>query len=227
MSIVSLAPKIVAGSSFAGFGLSLGRDVYKETKKNIGLIILFFLVLFLIIGQYSSSVWLFRNYRTLAGTIFKKFFALIAFMFFYIIITNILLIIEGTPEIINALETGLFDPVLVHLFSSLGTSSFLGISFLLQNLLILVGFFVGYFQRKKRRLAWEAEKHNIAFFISNGLELLDEKNVRDADGNRYRLKNMFANEIEFIAEGRRNKRGYIKYDKTGKYIDWSGMVSIA
>ena len=227
MSIVSLAPRIIAGSALAGFGLSLGRDVYKGTKKNIGMIILFFLVAFIVMGQYSSSVWLFRNYKTLAGSIFKKFFALIAFVFFYIAIASSLFVIEGVVNETNTLDSYSYDLILDHFVSSIGEGTLLGIFFLLQNLLVLIGFLVGFFQRKKRRLAWDAEKHNISFFISNGLESLDEKNIRDADGNRYRLKNMFANEIEFIAEGRRNKRAYIKYDRTGKYTNWSGLVSIA
>ena len=48
MSIDALAPRIVAGSALAGFGLSLGRDTYKQTKKNIdGLIIFLFIILVL------------------------------------------------------------------------------------------------------------------------------------------------------------------------------------
>ena len=233
MSIDALAPRIVAGSALAGFGLSLGRDTYKQTKKDIdGLIVALFIFLalaFFIYGLFLSSVWLFRNYQTQVGTIFKKFFALVVFVFIYIATVGTLLNIEPTAKVLltHAIETGLFAPVFGHLVSSLGTSSFLGITFLLQNLLVFAGCLTGYVQRKKRRLAWEAEAHNVSFFDENGLEQLDDNNLRDIEGNRFRLKNTFANEIEFIAEGRRNKRGYIKYDETGKYTEWSGLVSIA
>ena len=150
-------------------------------------------------------------------------------MFVYIATVGALLYIEPTTNVLvtHAIETGLFAPVFGHLVSSLEMSSFLGITFLLQNLLVLAGCLTGYFQSKKRRLAWEAEAHNVSFFDENGLEQLDDNNLRDIEGNRFRLKNMFANEIEFIAEGRRSKRAYIKYDETGKYTEWSGLVSIA
>ena len=88
MSIDSMAPRIVAGSALAGFGLSLGRDTYKQTKKDADVLILFLLIIlvlgFFIYGLFLSSVWIFRNYQTLVGTIFKKFFALVVFVFFYI-----------------------------------------------------------------------------------------------------------------------------------------------
>lgn len=226
-SIVSLAPRIVAGSSFAGFGFALGRDAYRGAKKNLGLLILFAIAAFLVMGLYSSSVWLSRNYKTIIESIFKKFFALIAFAFCYIIIAIILLAIENVPEIMRALEAGSFEPVLAHLFSSLGTDSFLGISFLIQNIMVFIGFLVGFSQRKKRRQAWQAIKHNAAFLNKHGLRELGENKLYDSDRNIYRLKNQFHDTMEFIAEGRRNKRGYIKYDRTGKYIDWSGMVSIS
>ena len=233
MSIDSMAPRIVAGSALAGFGLSLGRDTYKQTKKDADVLILFLLIIlvlgFFIYGLFLSSVWLFRNYQTLVGTIFKKFFALVVFVFFYIAPVVALLNLEPTTEglVTHAIETGRFAPIFGHLVSSLGTSSFLGITFLLQNLLVLAGCLTGYVQRKKRRLAWEAEAHNVSFFDENGIEQLDDNNLRDSEGNRFRLKNTFANELEFIAEGRRSKRAYIKYDETGKYTEWSGLVSIA
>ena len=62
------APSIIAGSALAGFGLSLGRDVYRKAKKRWPLIV----ILLCLVGVFFGSMWLFRNYRTATGSIFKK-----------------------------------------------------------------------------------------------------------------------------------------------------------
>ena len=76
-SVVRYAPGIVAGSALAGFGLSLGRDAYKKAKRYWPIL----LVLVCLAGVYFAGMWLFRNYRTLAGSIIKKIGALITLSF--------------------------------------------------------------------------------------------------------------------------------------------------
>ena len=89
------------------------------------------------------------------------------------------------------------------------------------------GLIFGLSQRKKRRVAWDTEKSNIQFFEDHGIEELDNEHLRDSEGNRYKLKNVFKDELEFQAEGRRGKRGYITFDENGKYISWSGLANIS
>ena len=33
-------------------------------------------------------------------------------------------------------------------------------------------------------------------------------------------------ELEFMALGKRNQRGYLQYDSTGKYTNWSGLAEV-
>lgn len=72
-SAARYAPAIVAGSALAGFGLSLGRDVYKKAKRYWPIL----LILICLAGVYFAGLWLFNNYRTPAGSILKKIGALI------------------------------------------------------------------------------------------------------------------------------------------------------
>ena len=83
-------------------------------------------------------------------------------------------------------------------------------------------------------MAWEAEEYNEHFLDEHGLEVIDadEKGnlrLRDYSENiGYRLMDdlEIAGELEFMALGKRNKRGYMHYDDTGKYTDWSGLVDV-
>ena len=111
---------------------------------------------------------------------------------------------------------------------SLVDGSAVSIGILAQNLIVVGGFVLGFSERRKRRLVWEAEDSNATFFAKHGLELLDDKNMRDSDGNRFELENRFSsiNETEFIAVNKAGKRGYLSYDEIGKYTTWSGLVSI-
>ena len=97
----------------------------------------------------------------------------------------------------------------------------------LLHLTVAAGLIVGLVQRRKRHTAWETEASNADFFCDHSLEALDDDQFRDSDGNRYKLKNVFARELEFQAEGRREKRGYMEFDKNGKYISWSGLTNIS
>ena len=99
-------------------------------------------------------------------------------------------------------------------------------AFIGVNFVVLLGVLSGIKHKNKRRLAWDIEKHNERFLEENEIEELDEINFRDANGNRFKIENIFAGEIEFMAVGKRNKRAYIKIDDCGKFLSWSGIVSL-
>lgn len=217
-SVIQYAPSIVAGSALAGFGLSFGRDMYRKAKKN--LLPIFFLVC--LVGIFFSGIWLFRNYRTVWGTIFKKLGALI-------VLVGSSMIIYGSVFLVMAI----FFPEYVapgHAFDNPITLGTTGI----QGFLFLIGSLLGIKHRKKRRQAWEAESHNAAFLRKQGLEVIDtdeEGNLRLRDtqeGIGYHLMENLkaAGELEFMALGKRNRRGYILYDVTGKYTEWTGLVEV-
>ena len=219
MSIVKLAPKIVAGSALAGFGLAFGRDVYRKTKKNLLLVAAFALVTFAFYGLFVCCVWIGRNYESWAGSIFRKLGAVAALAVCFGISLYLIVFLDGViVEASQGAENATVPERLSPIF-------FGGIA--LQILLISSGLIFGLTQRKKRRVAWDTEKSNIQFFKDHGIEELDDEHFRDSEGNRYKLKNVFKDELEFQAEGRRGKRGYITFDENGKYISWSGLANIS
>lgn len=94
------------------------------------------------------------------------------------------------------------------------------------DLIFLSGIFVGWRQRIQRNTAWQIEKANEEFISENQIEVLDDLNIVDADGNRYRMENVFQDRIEWFALGKRMKRAYLDFDHEGRYTHWSGLVSI-
>ena len=227
-SIAQLAPTIIAGSALSGFGLSFGRDVYRKTKENWPLLVL--LVTF--VGVFFSGLWLFRNYRTVTGTIFKKFSALILFV--VSVVGLYLLMMAAAPFFILV-----FGPVVAALVNIVG-AKFAGgtilASFILlvsiQVIMFLTGAFVGIRHRKKRRWAWEAEMHNKRFLVENGLQVIssDEhfrlKDIQENLNYRFIEDLDITGSFEFILIGHRNKRAYIEYDETGKFTSWSGLTKL-
>ena len=205
-SIARHAPSIVAGSALAGFGLSFGRDVYRKAKR-------YWLLLMLLVclaGVFFSALWLFRNYRSMAGAIFKRLGALV--------------VLAACTAATYAVQATLSADVP---YLAEWTVSIYGILF-------LAGAGLGAKHRRRRWLAWRAEEHNEAFLAERGLEVVDvdEKgNLRlreGTDGGAYRLMDdlTVAGELEFMALGRRGKRAYLSYDETGRYTEWSGLVGV-
>lgn len=219
MSIVNLAPKIVAGSALAGFGLAFGRDVYRKTKKNFLLIVVLALITIAFYGLFICCIWMTRNYRTWLGSIFKRIGAVVSFALCYSV--SFILVLNLDAMIFDRSQTPA-EPIDL---SDRGVIFFVGIA--LQLILVLSGLVVGLVQRRKRRIAWDTEISNAQFFDDHGIEELDDEHLRDSEGNRYKLKNVFKDELEFQAEGRRGKRGYITFDENGKYISWSGLANIS
>lgn len=93
-------------------------------------------------------------------------------------------------------------------------------------LLLISGYRAGKRHRKIREAAWAAERHNKAFLSSVGLQELANEQFKDSEGNLYRLENEFEDRIELFAIGRRNRRGYLHFDETGKFTEWSGLVTL-
>lgn len=208
------APSIIAGSALAGFGLSLGRDVYRKGKERWPLIV----VLLCLVGVFFASRWMFRNYRTATGSILKKLGALF--------------VLSGLGIVFYFTSVYAVPLVLIQINVSITSEDSLFHGSILYGVLFLVGAIVGVKHRKKRRLAWEAEAHNSTFLEEHGLETVDvddKGNLRlrdNVNGIGYRLSDDLdvTGELEFMALGRRNKRAYIRYDEAGRFTSWSGLV---
>ena len=225
-SVARYAPAIIGGSALAGFGLSLGRDIYKKAKRHWPLL----LILVCLAGVYFAGLWLFRNYRTLAGSILKKTGALI------VLVLSCIGVYTAAAITVGVFVPSVLTPQEEMANSAIGSFSGSPLLWILivQGVLFLAGAAVGMSHRTRRRLAWEAEKHNESFLREHDLEVVDadEKGslrLRDLSSNvGYRLMDdlKLGGELEFMALGKRNKRAYLQYDGTGKYTSWSGLTEV-
>ena len=101
----------------------------------------------------------------------------------------------------------------------------LGVIFCIQTGLLALGLIVGFSKRKNRQLEHDAEVHNRKFFRQHGLEeIQDDRLPATATTSATTSKNILGNELEFKVAGHMGKRAYLKFDSTGKYTSWSGVV---
>ena len=236
MSVLRMAPHIVFGSAIAGFGLAFGRDMYRGFKKNWPTILVLFVLLSGFLGMYCSGLWFARNHRPWWLGVFYRLGTIALAYASFVVLAFIGLIIEdifaaGTPEV-------LLSYVLALATGQIGLDDFLGEA--LKNTgpiylifmssgagLAVIGLGIGFFQRRRRRKAWQADRHNKQFFADHGLTTLREDRLRDDQDNGYELDDVFPEhgELEFKVLGRRGKRAYLEFDEDGRYTSWSGVVT--
>ena len=223
-SIARHSPAIVAGSALTGFGLAFGRDVYRKAKdKWLWLLIL----LLCLIGVFFAGIWLFRNYRTVWGTLFKKLGALI-----------VLAASCAGVNLTAAITIGLVAPDALRVddLAPHWAVVFLEPPLLwivvVQAVCFLSGAVIGIGHRRKRALAWEAEEHNERFLADHELLVTDideDGNLRIRDTRTNTGYQMAENldvsrELEFVVLGRSRDYAYLQYDATGKFTEWSGPI---
>ena len=209
--LVRSSLRILGGSSIAGFGLSFGRDIYKKTKKAY---LLIFLIL-LIFSLFTSGVWTSRNYKSI----------------FAIVGMRISAILIGIPSLIcTSFIAYLFLVItkedIPEDFSNY-TYSEISYIFFPSLIIYLIGFLVGYFQRKKRKTIWDAELHNERFLIENNIIEHEDGTLEDALYNVvYSIKHVGAKRVTLMPFNRKGKRAYIDLDNKGFYINYTGLISI-
>jgi len=262
MSLISIAPQIVAGSALAGFGSSFGRDVYRRATKTgwrIWLFIVFFVIVVMsLVGSFFTGLWIGRNYENFLKGLIVNIFSLTLFLLLVGILWSALALPFVSSDL-DATETfgspKYVSEFLVNLLASefgavawfldvIGINNYLAetasnlrqetridalvtasATVALSHLLFFAGLIKGIFQRSKRRNAWEAEISNKAFLEGVGLTEIEEEMYTDAEGITYRFNSASPDRIVLFAVGRRNKRAYLEFDETGKYVSWSGLVS--
>ena len=236
MSILHTATRIALGATIAGAGLSLGRDLYKGGKRDIGSVILLIVVLSVLYGIYKSGVWIAQNYPQYggAGKVLAHTLALLLSVFCYGTLFAVLAALDAEIAQLNApplfpiaefTQHPLYEPFMAEFLTRIYTfDTVIGNITIAQTALLALGLIVGLSKRKKRQLAWEAEIHNRKFFAQHGLQSIQDDRLRDNHNIGYRLENALSNELEFKVAGQRGKRAYLKFDSTGKYTSWSGVV---
>lgn len=83
--------RILSGGVVAGFGLSAGRDLYREAKKNL----LYALIALCLIGIFFSGIWLARQYETIPGAVFARLGALIVLIGSFSVVQISLVVLLG------------------------------------------------------------------------------------------------------------------------------------
>ena len=92
---------------------------------------------------------------------------------------------------------------------------------------LAIGFLVGFFQRSKRRLVWEAEAANALFMQQHGIVEHEDSTLEDTStGQNYRIEHMGKQRITLFPIGRRGKRAYINITPDGKYAEFTGMIKV-
>ena len=230
-SLVRLAPQLLAGSAVAGVGFAFGPDIYRATKKHWVPVLILVALTSCLYGLFVSSVWMARNYRTRLECIGKRLGAFSVFVVCHFVLFSVTFLLVKITFSTSGEKGEAISKTTApwEIYAgSLVDSSPWSVGFLIQIMIVIGGLILGFTQRRKRRLLWQAEDSNATFVVKHGLELLDDQNMRDSEGNRFELANTFSciNEIEFLAVGQAGKGGYLSYDETGKYTAWSGLVPI-
>lgn len=200
------------GAAIAGFGLSMGRDIYKGTKKNGGFIVL---LLTVIVFPFIGGRGLVRGHdRGFFGTLFLTY------------IGSILLIAIGfaaaTLLVILFLATsgasGSDDNKLIMMIAS-----FCGV---VTAFLAGIGILVGLFQRPKRLRTIRIKRHNEQFLNKNGFIETGGQDITHyaPDGQALRFMEAHPGKIVFMPVGRRGKRAFIELDEDGRMTSYTGVV---
>ncbi|TGV61077.1 hypothetical protein EN784_01370 [bacterium M00.F.Ca.ET.141.01.1.1] len=193
----------------AGFGLAFGRDVYRKSKKNAGLIVLLLVV---VTCPFIGGRGLLRGHdRGLFGTIFLT------------VLGSLLLIAAGlcaatllVLEFLLISDNGKLDnPFPLALSGGLAVTA----------LLAGAGIVVGLVQRPKRLKAIAVGKFNERFLEENGFQETDGDDIThyDDSGQALRFLEAHQNRLVFMAVGRRGKRAFIDLDQDGRMVSYSGV----
>ena len=196
-TLTKVISKSVFGSAVAGFGFSLGNDIYKSAKgKNGSTVFILLLTILAFFGAYTGGLFVTRNY--------KHWFL------------SILMIVIGL------LLAGISAGFVTIVFGAFGLAI---VGAILAIVFFFAGIVIGLAQRKKRKLSWVAEKENKQFLEENGLIERDGF-IFDSNGQKYRVHNQTPQHIELFAISRRNKRGFLHLNEDGLITNWSGMVKV-
>lgn len=207
-SKLALVAAGVGGAAVAGFGLSFGRDIYKKTKKDIGIIVL---VLAVIFCPFIGGRGLVRGHdRGVLGTLFLT------------VIGSMLLIAAGfcaaTVVSFMVVSMGKVDPDKAPAMAVL-------LGLVLTAVIAGIGCVVGLFQRPKRLKAFAASRANEKFLADNGFRETDGTDIThyDPSGQPLRFLEAHPDRLVFMAVGRRGKRAYIDLDQDGRMLSYSGV----
>jgi len=198
----------IYGTAVAGFGFSLGKDVYRNVKESRGLLFMILALAGSIILPVIASSQLARWYSiSTLRWVFSKLllWGLVSIVGFFLIMAMVALGLTNNPT-----EIMVF-------------------SFPIWALLTAIGLVDGLKRRKVRKEAYTLEKYNQNFLDEQGVFEVDGAESythMSVSGERLRLVSVGRDVVEFFVVGGRNKRAYITLNDSGQFTSYSGVVSI-
>lgn len=198
----------VGNAATAGFGLSLGRDVYRQVRpKHTSNVVLLLLAVSGIFLPVLGGMNLCHGHRRgWAGTFFLTFGAstLAVAAGFCIMMLPFVILAEGFN-----IDGKLVGWILVIIAG-----------------LTVLGMLIGLFRRAKRMRRFAVIDANEAFLARSGFRETGGSDVThyDPDGNGLRFLEAGPDRLIFMAVGRRGRRAYIDLDGSGRMLSYSGIV---
>jgi hypothetical protein len=212
--IVHGVTKLFFGSAVAGAGFSLGRDIYRLFKKNLLILIGVFAALFFLALPYIAASKLFF-YRPLSKL---KWCLIVLIPWSVLGSVGLIPVVVGFTYFKSDVYT--FHPEIPN-------GTLYGICYWL--LAFLLGALVSKSKRAIAKEAYEIEVFNESFMKDNGILEVDGAasfTHEDAEGNKLRLDGIGRDLVEFFVIGKRGKRAFIYLDESGRFSQYSGIVSI-
>lgn len=208
-SNLSLIAASIGGAAIAGFGLAAGRDLYKGTKNNAGVLLLLGAAL---VCPYIGGRELVRGHdRGFWGTLFLTYIGSIFLLIVSIAASSAIIFYFWLLAASN------------NNTASVGGAVIIGAAITL--FIAAIGLLVGLYQRPKRLKKFSIVRENENFLILNGFQETNGTDIThyDLHGNALRFLEAHPTKIVFMAVGRRGKRAFIEIDKDGKMIAYSGI----
>lgn len=199
-------------TAVAGYGLSMGHDLWKATKRGRLSLIL------VVLGSLALPVLggrsLVRGHdRGFAGTLFKT------------ILGSVLLVAVGF-----ALACFIFLMLSVLLKKSHGGPPpwdwILSAAASVTAVMWCVGLLWGAIQRPARLKMFGIRRTNEEFLESQGFRATDGDDIThfDPDGQPLRFIEAHRDRLVFMVVGKRGKRSFIDLDGEGRMVSYSGII---
>lgn len=201
----------VGGAAVAGYGLSMGRDLWKSTKNNQATIIAVLALLGAIALPTIGARNLVRGYdRGVVGTLFVT------------IVGNLLLVVVGMA--LAVLLFGFVTHDETRPSEGLAAAIFLGGCS--TAAFSLIGLIWGAIQRPSRLRTFAIAKANERFLSENGFKETGGEDIThyDPSGQALRFLEAHADRLVFMVVGRRGKRAYIDLDQDGRMVSYNGVI---
>lgn len=199
----------VGGAAVAGFGLSIGRDLYLGIKPGRDSAVPTLLLAICGVGlPVIGGIGITQGYRRgVFGTFFLTFalniiLVALGFAIISLIFSTVVGVLAPTYE-----EKALFAAVLV------------------TALFFAIGAVVGLARRNGRLLRFDVAEHNERFLSMQEFQPTGGTDVThfDPDGLALRLLEVGHDRMVFMVVGRRGRRTYIRTDDDGRMLSYSGL----